>query len=166
MFSSLLDHLSERGTIKENIQADEVKKTAQRFSALLRTEPMPTVLIKHKHCSALDVLGMIGDYFCEKHIIEEFSAEPPATIRIGSNVSSKLDRILRSAVNVGALVYVTDTDSEVLLTSLKEKRFRISYLLAPLYKLPVRLGAEVSLSTILRGEDSSGTLPLDFVEAR
>lgn len=162
MFNSLLDKIDDNNEIKDNDQSDEIKKTAERFSALLRTEPMPTIKLNKKNANALDIIETISGYFAKKHIIDEFSADPPSTVRVNSNISSKLEHILRAAVNVGALVYVPDEDSEVLFSSTRGKRFRISYLLAPLYKLPVRLGRAVSLRTILRYEDSSETLKLEF----
>jgi len=57
---------------------------------------------------------------------------------------------LRQALNAGAVVYVPDDDGQLILTSLRGKRFRLSYLLAPLYGFPIRLGKEVALSRILR----------------
>jgi hypothetical protein len=48
------------------------------------------------------------------------------------------------------LVYVRDDEGQLLLNSVRGKRFRISYLVAPIYKFPIRLGKEVALSTVLK----------------
>lgn len=51
-------------------------------------------------------------------------------------------------------MYVPDDDGQLILMSLKGKRFRLSYLLAPLYGFPIRLGKDVALSVILRKSES------------
>ena len=56
---------------------------------------------------------------------------------------------LAEALNAGAIIYVPDEREELLLESLRGKRFRLSYLLAPYYGLPLQLGRTVSLSVIL-----------------
>jgi len=66
-------------------------------------------------------------------------------------LSCKVLASLGRALNAGAIVYVRDGGPMILssLKTFRAKRFRISYLLAPLYGLPLRLGKAVALSTIL-----------------
>jgi hypothetical protein len=66
---------------------------------------------------------------------------------------------LTQALNAGAVVYVPDDDGQLILTSLRGKRFRLSYLLAPIYGFPIRLGKDVALSRIVRWrEEPAGQL--------
>jgi len=62
---------------------------------------------------------------------------------------------------MGAIVYVPDEEQNVLIRSLKGKRFRLSYLLAANYWNPIRLGRALSLSAMLRsaGEMQQELLP-------
>ena len=66
---------------------------------------------------------------------------------------------LTRALNAGAIVYVPDEDGQLLLASLRGKRFRLSYLLAPTYHVPLRLGRAVSLSKILNTKMPSSPPP-------
>jgi hypothetical protein len=66
------------------------------------------------------------------------------------------------------LIYVPDRASEMLLSSLRGKRFRLSYLFAPHYRIPIQLGRAVSISHILQNSGiaqrdlfSQGDLPDD-----
>ena len=69
-------------------------------------------------------------------------------------------------MNAGAIIYVPDDEGKVILTSLRGKKFRLSYLLAPIYGFPIRLGREIALSRILGISDSpnivSELLEFDF----
>jgi hypothetical protein len=82
--------------------------------------------------------------------MNSFIAEPSLTFTVDPNTTDDMLYMLEQALNAGAVVYIPEEESELILSSLKSKRFRISYLLAPLYGLPLRLGEQVSLSTILR----------------
>ena len=53
------------------------------------------------------------------------------------------------SLNAGALIYIPDGDGEMLLSSLRGKRFRLSYLFAPYYGIPIRLGRAVSVMRAL-----------------
>lgn len=57
--------------------------------------------------------------------------------------------LLRLGVYHGAVVHV-DPIPDVIETSLRGKRFRLSYMLAPLNKLPLTLHDSTSLSAILQ----------------
>lgn len=65
-------------------------------------------------------------------------------------VSDDLLDSIGKAVNAGAFVYVRDDEGQLILNSVRGKRFRISYLVAPIYRFPIRLGKEVALSTVLK----------------
>ena len=75
-------------------------------------------------------------------------------------------KVLGQALNASAIVYVPDDNGQLILQSLRDKRFRVSYLLAPIYAIPIRLGPYVNLSSILSAKVSGPprlkTLPFDF----
>lgn len=136
--------------IPEGVQADEMTKAAQRFSAMLRTIPAPPTVRQGGKVGVHSLIRTIAKYFHRVAVVDDFVAEPPNTFTVDSHVSKDIEAMLGQALNAGALVYVPDNNGQLLLTSLKGKRFRISYLLAPLYGLPLRLGVEVSLTRILK----------------
>jgi hypothetical protein len=143
------------------VQSDELLKAAQRFSAMLRTIPSPPLesfsfqslsAILHKR-GLLALINKVGRFFHDKVVKEDFMPEPPGTFIVDPNITDDIVFSLEQALNAGAIVYVPDDPGQILLKSLRSKRFRISYLLAPLHGLPLRLGRETMLSTILYGED-------------
>jgi hypothetical protein len=147
--------------IKRGAQSKELRKTAQRFSAMLRTIPAPPSQILGTRRGIFDLIAIIGSFFFKEVVIEDFIAEPPLTFRVDQNISDEILLMLQQALNVGAIVYVPDDDTEIILASVRGKRFRVSYILAPLFRLPLRLGVEASLLRILR---SSAELDMTSTE--
>lgn len=143
--------------VNSTLQAAEILAAAQRFSALLRTFPVDSTGMKKGYRGLLSLVSTISTFFRDKIVKGPFSADPYLSFTVDSNISEGLLRSLEQALNLGAIVYVPDGDGEVLLTSLRGKRFRISYWLAPLYGLPLTLGRSISLSNILDdGQGKSG----------
>lgn len=150
----LLDNVDpENPRIEPWRQADEVWDAAERFEAMLRTIPVPNV-----ETGDLGVLGFVRDaaeYFHDVIVRGDFRPEPPATFVVDQAVPDDVLSSLGLALNAGAIVYVPDS-GRLILRDLRSKRFRVSYLLAPIYGLALRLGKEVALSTILgkrKGDD-------------
>lgn len=151
--------------IKRGAQSRELRKAAQRFSAMLRTIPAPPSQVLGNRRGVFDLLRLIGRFFFEQVVLEDFIAEPAATFRVDQNVSDEILFMLEEALNAGAIVYVPDDDSEIILSSVRGRRFRISYILAPLFYLPLRLGVEASLLRILRSSNElEATIDLPFEE--
>ena len=123
---------------------------ANTFSALLGTLPVPAA---SQGKGLLSILRTVGDRFHRGVVHDPFSDDPPLTFTIDSFMTGDALDVLANGLNAGAIVYVPDGRSALMLAtrdSLRGKRFRISYLLAPVYKLPIRLGRSVALSQILR----------------
>ena len=145
--------------IPRNSQVAQVVAVSDRFRALLRTIPCPPVGKQGTSRGILGVLDKIGDYFHESQVAGPFSMDPIGSFVVHSRARSELIESLGKAVNAGAIVYIpgTDGDSDGLLSSMRGKRFRLSYLLAVRYRILLRLEREVSLQTIL--EDDNDELP-------
>jgi len=147
--------------VSPSIQADELAIAGQRFTALLSTLPVPPSLTRSPR-GLLHLLNQVGDFFHEKIVGDVFLADPPGTFIVDSTATNELADAIKQAVNAGALIYLPDDEAQVILKSSRGKRFRVSYLLAPHYGLPLRLGPSVSLSTILKGKRGEGEIPLPF----
>lgn len=153
-FLGLIDALltnreSVTAPIPPTVQAGQLIQAAQRFSALLRTIPLPEGTADRHDRGLLTIINQIGDFIHDQVVNEDFTPEPPGTFIVDSNTSEAMLYLLGRALNAGALVYVPDDKAQVILTSLRGKRFRLSYLLSPLHKTPLRLGRGVALSKIL-----------------
>ncbi len=107
----------------------------------------------------------IAKYFHYQAVVGPFRPEPPGSFIVDSSTSESMLVALGQALNAGAIVYVPDEEAQLILTSLRGKRFRPSILLAPLYCFPIRLGASVSLSTIMAWEEGGGS-PTGEVQLR
>jgi hypothetical protein len=145
--SRLLDKIGPNKKIAEADQSQEISNAAERFQAMLETMPCP-VQTENSYCVA-DVIDVIGRYFFKVVVLDDFNAEPPGSFTVDDHVDPALHDILGQALNVGALVRITDDSKNVVLGSLVNVRFRLCYLLAASYRFPVRLGRSVSLSHIL-----------------
>ncbi|REK09110.1 MAG: hypothetical protein DWQ37_19860 [Planctomycetota bacterium] len=154
--SRLLQGSDDEGRIPEAVQSRELMSAAHRFQAMLETVPVPKVGDHTKVSGVADLVGTIGEYFFRAVVLEDFNPDPPGSFIVDSNLHPDVVSILGRALNVGAIVYVPRERESVLVGDLIGKRFRLCYLLAPIYRFPIRLGREVSLSTIIRAMSEEG----------
>lgn len=96
-----------------------------------------------------ETLEKIGQYFHNRLVLDKFVEDPPMSFVVEDDTSQDIENALRIAVNHGALVCYESPDSLGGYSSLKGKRFRLAYLLAPEFKLPLRKSKAVSLATAL-----------------
>jgi hypothetical protein len=155
-FIGIVSKLFDRWDVATNprippaIQAQEQQKAAERFAAMLKTLPTPNNQ-EGGPLGAYEIVKHAAKYFRKEAVSSDFRAEPPGTFIVDDRVDAEILPSLKQALNSGALVYVPDDDGQLILTSLRHKRFRIAYLLAPLYGIPIRLGKAIALSAILQG---------------
>jgi hypothetical protein len=116
----------------------------------------------------VNLLRRIARYFHHDAAKGAFRAAPVGSFTVDSQTPDAILATLTQALNAGAIIYVPDDQGSVILTSLRGKKFRLSYLLAPLYGFPIRLGRDIALSRILElGRISKAppeTFPLEFSE--
>jgi hypothetical protein len=152
--SKLLDRWDnpEKNRIPPPVQAQELRRAAERFAALLKTLPtsdnMPIEVF-----GAFEIVKHVAKYFRREAVSADFRPEPPGTLIVDDDVDDETLVSLKQALNSGALVYIPEDEGQLILTSLRHKRFRVAYLLAPLYGIPIRLGKGISLSSILQGKE-------------
>jgi hypothetical protein len=152
----LLDSLEKGGgRVPQSLQAREIKIASERFAAMLKTIPAPPV--GHGARGLLSIAKSVGVFFHNEAVEGSFNPDPPGTFIVDSQSSDEIVNSLERALNAGAIVYVPDDVSQLLLRSLRGKRFRLSYLLAPLYGLPLRLGRPVALCGILKSNPGNRT---------
>lgn len=161
ILSRLLSESRPDGTVSGAVQATEIMGAAHRFRAMLKTIPCPPLRAPALR-GLLSLLDRIGNYFFKAVVLDEFAPEPPLTFIVDARTDPEMVEALGRALNAGAIVYVPETSGEMLLGTVRGKRFRLAYLLAPYFQIPLILGKPVSLASIL---NAKGEAPLfDEVE--
>jgi hypothetical protein len=134
--------------IDKSAQAAQIKRAANSFRALLKTIPYGEDGDADQR-GLLRLLDDVGDYFHRKSVLEAFTPQPPLSFIVDSTTDDATLKAVGRALNAGAIVYVPDLGADPILTSLRGKRFRMCYLLAAYYKLPIMLNTGVALSSII-----------------
>jgi hypothetical protein len=135
--------------VDASLQAAVYASATARFRAYLRTIPSPKGSSTGTR-GLLSIVELIGKHFYKECVAGPFDDDPDCSFVVDSNSSVELVSALQIALNAGAIIWVPEKQDETLLTSMRGKRFRLSYLLAPYYQLPLHLGRAVSLGKILR----------------
>lgn len=148
--NKLLEGLSPGEAVSASRQSREVSRTLARFRSLLTTIPTADYIGPSRR-GLLPVLDAVGEYFTHRVVLDDFNPDPPGSFTVDSDAPPELQEALGRALNAGAIIYVPDPDSANVMSSLRGKRFRLSYIFSPHYYLPIRLGRAVSLGLILRG---------------
>jgi hypothetical protein len=149
IFRQLIPSARNGMKIPRSVQTEEILKAAHRFRALLKIIPAIGSSSTQNPRSVLSVLDKVGVFFNKSVVLSDFEPQPYGSFTVDSNCSDNLIQTLGLALNAGAIVFVPDAKGDILLSSLKGKRFRIAYLLSPHYEIPIRLGDSVSLDRIL-----------------
>lgn len=170
-FIAIIGALVERradpnGRVAPPQQSRQIEQATIRFRALLNTIPCPPLEPNEPPRGALAILDRIGEFFFNAIVRSSFNPDPPGSFIIDSRAHESLADSLGTALNAGAIVYVPRPGDDLALESLEGRRFRLSYLLAPHYQLPLVLGRPVNLSTILRlhPKDGAAQEDLPFVD--
>jgi hypothetical protein len=152
-----------RATVSEARQADEVQKSIRVMRSLLKTVP-----IERKGSTAgqglLWFLDAIGGGLYQGVMASKFNDNPPLSFRVDNGVPNDLLEAIGKALNIGALVYVPDNASEDIISNVRDKRFRLNYLLSAYYKLPLTLDREIKLSKLLAAAGSQESKQMDLLD--
>jgi hypothetical protein len=132
-----------------NEQAEVIERASKQFQGYVHALPEGTVVLGEHTLDLATLVKAIGTYFRQRLLGPEFPLDPVGSFRVDSNLNDKVVELLRLGVYHGAIVHV-DPVPDTIETSLRGKRFRLSYMLAPSHRLPLTLYEPVSLSLILR----------------
>ncbi|MEZ0446873.1 hypothetical protein [Cellulomonas sp. ICMP 17802] len=170
--TQLLDEYDRRPgrRLRDSVQSAEVSKASDRFLALLRTmatSPNATTddanlsqaLESRNLPTVTQLLDTIGQFFANEVVKDQFTADPYGTFVVDESITDGVALLLGRALNAGAIVLVPARGGSPMTASLRGCRFRLSYLLAPHYELPLRLDKAISLSSILSVGLPTGTRP-------
>lgn len=130
-------------------QTEGVLWNCQRYSEMLQSLACEQFHSIKTSSSVFQVLEKIGDYFHDRLVTADFVEDPPLSFIVDNDVDDDVENALRIAMNHGAIVCFESPSTVGGYQSLRGKRFRLTYLLAPIFKLPMRKSKSVSLSAIL-----------------
>lgn len=136
------------GKIRRSVQSAVIANAAQRFIAMLAVLPESTQEIRGKPLTLKAVLESVAKYFQNQIYKEDFVLDPHGTFVVDARTSDELVELIRMAASQGAVVHL-DSQNIDLNANPRGKRFRLSFLLAPAFRLPFRVYEPVALSRCL-----------------
>jgi GTPase SAR1 family protein len=156
LFIGLLDEIiknAESGIrqckpISINQQSRIVTEISTKYISVLAAYPGATVIINYHDKNIKDLLDEIGDYIYNKLINDSFTTDPSTSFRVDQDINSKLIELLELALYLGAIVY-TEGKESISEKGIIDKKFRLSHILAPYFRILVREYKDIQLSTIL-----------------
>ncbi|PZO46791.1 MAG: hypothetical protein DCF16_18570 [Alphaproteobacteria bacterium] len=143
-------------------QARHLAQTINRFRRTLAGIPYAQI---DDNLHVIDLVNEIGYFFFDQVQGPKFEPEPTLSFVVDHRVTEKQKEALGRAINLGVVVQVEDLRPEEALTAsaagetqLFRKRFRLAYMFAPEFRLPLLLGRPARLSHIL-GSDAVEGVP-------
>ncbi|MBB3987985.1 hypothetical protein GGQ68_004339 [Sagittula marina] len=157
LMKPLLEQIaSNGGTVGATSQARSLDATMHRYKASLSA--IPTTGYKDIQ-SIMQLVDVVGTYLQREQLVSDFSPEPPTTV-IVDNVDGALINLVGRAVNSGVFILMPPergADPKLISekNALNGARLRLSYTLAPSYKLPLISGRTVPLSKIIHTRNAA-----------
>jgi hypothetical protein len=153
---------AEKQNISFNKQSEIIQNVSKKYFNLIKNHPNSTILVRNKQYNvALDLLRKIGNYIYRRIVKDDFDKSTPTTFTVDTEIDHKILILLEHALHLGAIIYLDPIES-LSKTGLVNKRFRLSYLLSPLFRIPNRVDGQANLATILREEDKADQNEFDF----
>jgi hypothetical protein len=150
-----------RSRLSASSQTAQILSVITRYRSLLTTIPVKQRGRKDVDVSALRMIDQIGDYMFRDVVLGPFKPEPVLSFIVDRSVSESEVQALGTAINQGAFVLVPSRKGEATYGTIRHSRFRMSYLLAPYFQLPLTFGAPKNLSGILRNGTDNTQMSLE-----
>jgi len=131
------------------VQSRVLYQTAHKFKALTQALPYANVSDLQRGVTMFQLLDQLGSYFAKRILEDSFPLDPVGSFVIDDKTPPLVIDLLKTAAYHGAIIYVDDVTS-ITNSEMVGKRFRLSYLWAPLFRLPLRLYTAVPLSSCLQ----------------
>lgn len=122
-----------------------------RLRSLIKASPFrpPANTLSAADYTLLGFVEELGNYFRESiYNKDDFREDPLGSFECPESIDDVYLAMITQLLENGALVYVGSTHQDVP-TAIGGSRFRLSFMLAPIFKLPFRNFKAVSLSEIL-----------------
>lgn len=138
--------------VRPTLQAAEVVKASVTFQEKLKAVAIEDNSGITTRLSVFGLLEKIGREFERILITSDFIEDPPLSFEVDNDISEDEENCLRIALNFGGIVSEQRPDHVAGFSTLRGMQFRLAYILAPQFNLPLRsTGKSRALSTILKG---------------
>lgn len=167
--TSLLDELLKINSreIVEEISPEKqsaiIYKISQRHLQIISSHPDASIELYGKVQNLGKLIVQIGEYFSSFLYNKDFTIEPAGSFIVDDGVNEKIINLINLGLRLGVFVYI-DPKEALSENGIIDKRFRLSYLLYPNFKLPIRQYGYRNLSTILKEGRKHDTIPNLFSE--
>lgn len=135
--------------LSPSTQWKHVNRTVGAFQDKIKTVAIEDNMGITTDRSVFDLLRDIGDALHRELVVADFSEDPPGTFIVDEKVTESVENCLRIALNFGAIVCYDAPDHVAGFRSLRGKQFRLAYILAPAFNLPLRKGKSRNLTNLL-----------------
>lgn len=145
----LVEEFKRNGSVSAAFQARNISEAISRHLSLLSIIPLFTHTGR-PGVSVVSLIDVIGEAFAAEVMSNPFKPEPALSFTIDNRTPAEIVDAVGSALNQGAFVFIPSQTNETSLGDLNGKRFRLAYLHAVRYHLPLTFGPPKALSTIWR----------------
>lgn len=132
------------GQISHRRQATVINAASRRFKALIKATPVGASTLPLPGLSLNALVDDLAGLFCRMLYGEKFPLDPVGSFRIGKVIAPHVEASIRRALEIGALVHIGRSPVDVPVRIVGE-RFRLSFMICPTYKLPLRNYRHITL---------------------
>jgi len=153
--SGLIDQLLKTTQLKniEEItpekQSEVIYRISERYLEIISSHPDASYENRGKINNLEKLIKEIGMFFYDSLITNDFTINPIGSFIVDNGIDKNLANLINLGVRLGAFVYI-DPKEAISENGVYEKAFRLSYLMHPYFKLPLREYNSRNLSYILR----------------
>ena len=131
--------------VENNIQYDEIIKVSNRFINFIKNTPIK--LNDPKSLTIDKLIEKISHYYQTELLGQKFQPEPVSTFTFDISDSRDYENIIEKGLLQGAFILIGN-EREIYDFEINNKRFKLSYLYYPKYRLPLRMNKSIKLSSI------------------
>lgn len=134
-----------------------VSEASEKFLAFVSTMPSQGGTDGKEFQGGLrDLVDYLSAAFRYEVLEREFALDPVISFTVDANSSPEIIALITTGLYSGAFVPVEEIGEQSVFTSVQGRRLRLTYLLAPEERLPLRSGKSRSLLELMKRKQSDG----------
>jgi hypothetical protein len=135
-------------------QVEVIKRISIRFNAMIKSYPTNTYY-NNKNVNLSWLINQIGSYFENELNYKDFSLNPPTCFTYNDKKTNPdIIDLIKKGVELGAFIKLDENMDEIGHDN-ENSRYRLTYLLHPSFKLPLRLYSSASLNNIIKYDNQT-----------
>lgn len=144
---SYQDNVSQLIPCTPETQSTVIKAVSAKFKAMLMTFPT-SAQFNGRNIDLIWLINKVGEYFENEINRNEFRINPANSFTLNPEFTKPvIMKLIHIGVGLGAFVKIDSTPDDIIID--RRTRFRISYLLHPEFKSPLRLYGNVKLRNMI-----------------